>query len=1212
MRRRTSFARLTLLFACSLSAATLRIPHTPGPLVIDGAPDEDAWKAAVVTSLRPAGFGAPFPEGGEARIVVHGKYLYVSARVPEPGRVVARSTGRNPGFWNEDTIAWKFYTYLPGTWRTTIILRVNPFGGFRLDYTSPVGEHPPMGRAVHVVERPEDWRSHDPLVYLVPVKPSRSGEAAMAASRLGAGEWTVEGAIPLSALNDEMGYIEVERVRVRRHDAPELSWHWPVRNVRSEFHIAPHDKTLAAPVSRPAPPGDAPEIGVPRLASLPAIEAGWNDPAWQRAAAIELTRDEANPRTPRFPAEARLAHDGKTLAVFARAVEPETVRASPSSRDGAIGGDDRIEVLLSSGGAYVRVAANVNGAVEDSMGIVPGGRAWPADSWDSHAQAHGTRQAGAWTLRLDIPLARAAAALDAPGIPEQWRILIRRVRPARANSGGEVSTWPVIQSASPFAPARYARLQLLPAGAPAAPRAAKPALQGLAARIAVLSGAVWSNEERTVLRPAQMVEKNLRARMAAVAADERRAWERVRTLDDWKRFREQRLGALKKWMGPFPERTPLNALVTRRADYGQGFAVENLVFESRPHLPVTGNLYLPSRIEGRIPAILLVHCHHAAKTQGELQDMGMNWARAGAAVLVIDLLGAGERVQSNPWRREGYNSRYALHTQLGLAGESLMKWMAWDLMRAIDVLLEKPYIDPTRIAMIGSVAGGGDPAAVTAVLDERVAAVAPFNFGEAGPEEHYIRGPRGYDFETAWPGWGSWELTRNMPRSVADQFFPWFICASLAPRGFIYSFEMGWPNGVERQPPWPRYKKVYELYNRRDWLAEAHGFGPFPSAGERPNVGVEHRHMLYAPLNQWLGVPIPEDEYHDPRPEGEMLCLTPAVAATRVIQPASVLALEIARARLRAARAERAASPRQEAHTRLRAALREKLGDIDPRPQAAARVLWNRDHGAFTTEGIAIESEPDIHLPLVLLKPKHGGERLPAVLALAQGGKERFFSDRAPELARLLESGVAVCLADVRGTGELGSESRAPGAMTLATVELMLGNTMLGAQLKDARTVFAYLARRPDLAAGRVALWGDSFAGVNPRELLIDESAGLQVGPQIQHQAEPAGGLLALLTALYEDSARAVAVRHGVGSFLSALEDRFCYLPLDALVPGLLGVGDVADVVSALNQRALRLEAVVDGRNRLLTADELEPALRAAYSSASGIAAWLVEQSAAQ
>ena len=212
---------------------------------------------------------------------------------------------------------------------------------------------------------------------------------------------------------------------------------------------------------------------------------------------------------------------------------------------------------------------------------------------------------------------------------------------------------------------------------------------------------------------------------------------------------------LKASLGPFPERTPLRAAVTRRFDYSDGFILEDLIFESRPGLVVTANLYLPARIDGRIPAIVIVHSHHAPKTQWELQDMGMTWARNGTAVLVMDQLGAGERVQSQAWPRESYYSRYALGMQLYLAGESLMKWMVWDLMRGIDLLLERPYVDPNRIVMLGAVAGGGDPAAVTAALDNRIAAVLPFNFGEAGPEEHYTEGPRGYDFETAYPGWGT-------------------------------------------------------------------------------------------------------------------------------------------------------------------------------------------------------------------------------------------------------------------------------------------------------------------------------------------------------------------------------------------------------------------------------------------------------------------------
>ena len=55
--------------------------------------------------------------------------------------------------------------------------------------------------------------------------------------------------------------------------------------------------------------------------------------------------------------------------------------------------------------------------------------------------------------------------------------------------------------------------------------------------------------------------------------------------------------------------------------------------------------------------------------------------------------------------------------QLHLIGDSLMGWMVWDLMRGVDLLLRQPGIDPERILLLGAVAGGGDPAAVTAALD---------------------------------------------------------------------------------------------------------------------------------------------------------------------------------------------------------------------------------------------------------------------------------------------------------------------------------------------------------------------------------------------------------------------------------------------------------------------------------------------------------------
>ena len=324
--------------------------------------------------------------------------------------------------------------------------------------------------------------------------------------------------------------------------------------------------------------------------------------------------------------------------------------------------------------------------------------------------------------------------------------------------------------------------------------------------------------------------------------------------------------------------------------------------------------------------------------------------------------------------------------------------------------------------------------------------------------------------------------------------------------------------------------------------------------------------------------PTPAVEYHNPLPDSELMCLTPAVAAERRPQPASAIAFAMARDQLAAARS------RNSSLSGLRAALAEKLGDIQPCAKPSAQLLWEKSGAEATVEALAIETAPGITLPMLILKPAHAAaKRAPAVLAIAEGGKARFLAERGAEVSALLRKGFEICLPDVRGTGEVAAtSSRGPGAMGLAETELMLGETMLGARLKDVRTVFHYLASRPDIDPAHIALWGDSFAETNPDEFAFDQSEMQEAGPFAQHQAEPMGALVALLTGLYEDRVAAVAARGGLVSFLSVLEDRFCHLPQDVIVPGILEAADVADIVAAQGSRRILLEGFVDGRNRVV------------------------------
>jgi hypothetical protein len=281
---------------------------------------------------------------------------------------------------------------------------------------------------------------------------------------------------------------------------------------------------------------------------------------------------------------------------------------------------------------------------------------------------------------------------------------------------------------------------------------------------------------------------------------------------------------------------------------------------------------------------------------------------------------------------------------------------------------------------------------------------------------------------------------------------------------------------------------------------------------------------------------------------------------------------------------------------------------------------------AVTFERISLTHEDGIVVPMALLIPERkANSRLPIIVAFAQEGKQAFLRMWADEIGRLLQGGVAVCLPDVRGTGETkpagDSRGRTSSSTSISSSELMIGQTMLGARLRDLRMVCRYLRGRPEFRAGGVALWGDSFAATNPHGRNLSAPLDADNLPKL---SEPLGGLLALLGALFEDEVQAIYIRGGLVSYGSLLQSPYCYFPHDCIVPGALTAGDLGDVAAALAPRPLRLAGLVDGLNRSVTPEildkSLEPA-QAAYrshkaeerlmldrSNTQSVAAWLLSQ----
>jgi len=699
----------------------------------------------------------------------------------------------------------------------------------------------------------------------------------------------------------------------------------------------------------------------------------------------------------------------------------------------------------------------------------------------------------------------------------------------------------------------------------------------------------------------RMVYARQRARVQVANDESSAAWGRIASVEDWEAFRDPRIAALKKSLGDYPD--PPQALQVHVAGVvrGDGYSVDKLVFESRPGLWVTALLYRPAKLRRSAPGIVISHSHHRPKNHGELQDMGATWARAGCYVLTPDHLGHGERGQ-HPFQssadydgefrvsRQDYYHRYDSGIQLHLAGNSLMGWLAWDLSRCVDLLLMQPQIDPKAICLFGAVAGGGDPAGVAGALDDRITCVAPFNFGGPQPEAGF---PLRDDVETTfnYAGGGSWESTRNISYSARHGFLHWVIVGGVIPRKLIYSYEFAWDR--PRDPVWKRYEALYKMYDAADQLDYTHGFGsiriPDKPASHCTHIGKPHRERIHLLLNRWFDTPTTGDvEYQDRKEASDLICMTPSLREKLQPQTLATLLPALVDQQLQNARKRRDKLQGPAYRAALRTDLDRVLGQTAPltKPQVTSRKTDQT--GALRTERIALQTEAEIQTPLVLLSKTVAPKTI--VIAFAQQGKDKLLAARADSFAKLLESGAAICLCDLRGTGETrpGSDrGQYSSATGVSSVGLMLGDPLPVQQLRDLRSVATYLRGRADMKETQLALWGDSLADTNSPKTNFDVPRRIDGRPE---QSEPQGALLALLGGLYVDDVQSITIRGGLSGFRDVLTHYQSLIPHDVVIPGLLTTADMVDLIAAQAPTPLVVQETVSGKNIRLSRQQADQA----------------------
>jgi dienelactone hydrolase len=271
------------------------------------------------------------------------------------------------------------------------------------------------------------------------------------------------------------------------------------------------------------------------------------------------------------------------------------------------------------------------------------------------------------------------------------------------------------------------------------------------------------------------------------------------------------------------------------------YRIRKLRYEVLPDYWIPALLYQPSELlpDQRVPVVLNPNGHwEAGKASTTKQARCANLALRGMLALSFEFVGMGELGGDRDHNRLCY---------LELAGVAAPSVMFRALERGLDVLLEQPNADPTRVAVTG-VSGGGWQSLLLAALDERVTVSVPV----AGYTSNARRAEYLDDI-------GDLE---QVPADMSSTIDYQQLTALLAPRPTLlilnHDDDCCFPTGRTKPVIYDAVRPVFEALG----AAEQFTFYDNLDPGTH-NYDADNRAALYRFLNRHFGLSHPEHDLHD-------------------------------------------------------------------------------------------------------------------------------------------------------------------------------------------------------------------------------------------------------------------------------------------------------------------------------------------------------------
>ena len=586
------------------------------------------------------------------------------------------------------------------------------------------------------------------------------------------------------------------------------------------------------------------------------------------------------------------------------------------------------------------------------------------------------------------------------------------------------------------------------------------------------------------------------------------------------------------------ERTPLQARTTGSFER-PGYRVEKVVYESRPNLYVTANLYIPAGTPP-FPGVLFQMGHTLnGKAAEPYQKCCQGLARLGYVVLAFDPMGQGERIYypgaAGQTRRSSADDEHTYPgKQMLLVGETASRFQVWDAIRSLDYLAARPEVDATRLASTGQ-SGGGTLTMLLAAVDDRLAAAAV----ASGNTENFAC--EGFD-----PPGSTDDAEQDLIGSGALGFDRWDLLYPLAPkpllvlvsdRDFFGTYSPQYISNGWRE--YSKLQKVYVALGHKDALAWAST--PLPHA-----MTYYLRLRIYNWFERWLKKSdrkIEQEPAVEPEPDEKLW-----VGQTgNVIRDfASVTPFQLV-----SRRAASISTPERPD------GLEELLKLERPARSPQAAVLGRVPSGAIEAQAIEVPSAGGVWIPAWLFHPASGSGRV--ILILDESGRNQHW--REGGLCEMLASkGRIACAADLRGIGDLRPEAGrgSPGhTIPHATEEqyawasLILGRPLLGQRVEDILALVQGLKSRGSIA---IAASG---------ELTIP----------------------ALMAAFLSAEVESIYLSGGLASFRSIVNQENYKQPLAGLVPGVLAHTDLPQLARAIAPRPVYIAGATDAGGQRLGVD---------------------------